>query len=276
VLILSFWIMFALGPIIVLLKSGPVNGQMPTAGPWSAPFKGWLGDPETRTWATNSATTAALAIAVDLAILGTLSGRGSGPVFGAVRIAARFFEAVPPLALGVGALATPWLLRALADSSGGMPGRWLGTIALELSPARSPSFLLILCLAAGRLPMLARVADLARGEIRPARLDAAKILGASDRRARQAVENRWLGVVPGRPTLLALALAATNLAPALLLTPFSERRTLAPAVLGLMLDGDPIGPRAAGPIAAVLAVNAVAFALASRAREGSIGDWFRG
>ena len=275
-MILGVWLLFAIGPVFVLLTRALGAGREATPGSWSDLVKGWLVDPETRTWAANSSMTAALAIAVDLVIFGTLCRRGPGPTRGPVRQAARLFEALPPLALGVGALATPWLLLVLADSTGGLLGRWLRAIALELSPARSPGFLLVICLAAGRLPLLARIADLASRENPPVRLDAVKMMGASDRRARTVVENRWLGVVPARQALLALALAATNLVPALLLTPFSERRTLAPAVLGLVLEGEPVDPRAAGPIAAILAINVVALAVASRGREGSIGDWFRG
>ncbi len=81
--------------------------------------------------------------------------------------------------------------------------------------------------------------------------------------------------MPVLPTLLAVAMAATNLTPALLLTPFSERRTLAPGVLDSLLGAGPLDSRVAGPMAAILVVRLVAFALASRSRIGPIGDWFR-
>ncbi len=180
------------------------------------------------------------------------------------------------MTLGVGMLATPWLLAVLADLTGGAPGSWIRVIALELSPARSPGILLILSLAALSLPMLVRITDLAGREVRPARLDAAKLMGASELRARRIVEDRWLGLVPGRPALLALALASTNLAPALLLTPFAERQTLRTAVLNMEREGDPVAPLIGGPILAILAVNSMAFTLASRSRGGTIGDWFEG
>ncbi len=85
-----------------------------------------------------------------------------------------------------------------------------------------------------------------------------------------------LGVVPIVPALLALAFALTNVVPALLLTPFSERRTLATAALEVVLEGNPIDARAFGPMAAIFLVNLVAFALASRSRVGALGNWFRG
>jgi len=271
-LILLGWGVFAVGPIILLLLHAFLADRADTRGPWSAPVRGWLDDPESRMWAANSAMTAVLAVAIDLAILSAFFRRKPGPSLRGIRL----IEAIPPLGLGVGALATPWLLAVLADAIGGPIGRSLRWAALELSPARSPGFLLILVLSAGMLPMLARVADLARGLIRPVRADAARMMGTSDRRAIRAGEGRWLGVVPVVPAFFAVALAATNLAPALLLTPFSERRTLAPAVLNFVLEADPIDPRIAGAIAVILAVNLLAFALASRGRVGPIGDWFRG
>ena len=51
---------------------------------------------------------------------------------------------------------------------------------------------------------------------------------------------------------------------------------MAPAVLGMVQgDLDP-EPRAAGPVLAILVLNAAALGLASRAREGPLGDWFGG
>jgi hypothetical protein len=214
-------------------------------------------------------------VAIDLAILRAFFPRKPGSSVRAIGLVGRIFEVFPPLALGVGALATPWLLGTLGDAVGESPGGWLRSLALELSPGRSPGFLLILALASGQLPMLARVAALARTLIRPVRVDASRIIGDSDRRALRAGEGSRLGVVPVLPALMAMAMAATNLAPALLLTPFSERRTLAPGVLDCLLVAGPLDPRVAGPMAAILVVRLLAFALASRSRIGPIGNWFR-
>ncbi len=275
-LTLLTWILFALGPFLAFLLGTLGSGRSAISGSWTDLVRGWLVDPDLGAWALNSSLCAGLAIGFDLAILGSLRRGRSGAILGAVRLAGRLFEAVPPLALGTGALALPWLLAVLADSLGGPAGTWLRAVARELSPARSPGILLILGLAAIRLPMLARSAEVSGREIRPARVDAARIVGASDRRARKAVDGRWLGIVPGGSAILALALASTNLAPALLLTPSSGRRTLAPALLRMSLDGGPVDPRAACLVLAILALNAVGLALASRAREGPIGEWFRG
>jgi ABC-type Fe3+ transport system permease subunit len=275
-LVLLAWGLFAVGPVVAFVFRTFRAGQAASPGSWSAIVPRWVDDPEARSWAANSAIAGGLAVAVVAVILSGLLRSPTGPGRRVVRLAARLFECVPPLALGVGALATPWLVAILADSSGGMVGRSLRWVALELSPARSPGLMLALALAAGMLPMLARGAELARGLIRPARVDAARVMGASDRRASRAGEGGGIGALPALPSLLALALASTNLSPALLLTPFSERRTLGPAVLRLVLDSDPVDPRAVGLVATILAVNLLAFALASRSRIGPMGDWFRG
>ena len=272
-LILAVWCLLAFGPIGLLLTRAVASRRLASPDPLPILLGGWLSDPDWRTWAANSAVTAGLAVAVDLVILRAIFRRRPGPDGRGVRLAARLFESIPPLALGAGALATPWLLSVVADEVGGPFGGWLRSTALELSPGRSPGFLLVLALAIGQFPMLAGVAKLARGLIRPVRVDSARIMGESDRRALRAGEGRWLGVVPILPAFLAFSLAATNLAPALLLTPSSERRTLAPAVFDFLLEPDPLDPLAVGPIAAIFAVNLLAFALASRSRVGSVGDW---
>ncbi len=276
--ILAAWALFAVGPAVVTLSRAFEGAGALSAGGWAVATLGWLADPEARGWAANAATTSGLAVGVDLAVLAAFAGwgpRGPGRSFG---LALRVLGAVPPLALGVGALAIPWLLVALAGEAGADAGvaRWLRALALELSPGRSPGLLLVVALAAGRLPMLAAAAELARSRARPVLEEAALVLGLPARRARRAGDGRWLGIVPGRPVVLALVLAATNLAPALVLTPYSERRTLAPAAFLLDLEAGGIDPRAAGPLAAILAANLLGFVIAARGRPGRVGDWFRG
>ncbi len=264
VLILGAWAAFALGPAVLVLARAHGESRDPA---W--PIRGWMADPESWAWLANAATTAGLAVGLDLLALWALGRRGPGRV-------ARALAVVPPLALGVGALAIPWLIEAVAGAAGDGPGRPLRALALELAPGRAPGFLLILALAASRLPMLALAADLARSRSRPVLEEAAMALGLSPRRARRAGDPRWLGIVPGRSALLALILAATNLAPALLLTPTPERRTPAPAALGLVLRSGATDPRAARLLAALFSANLVGLTLASRGRDGRIGEWFRG
>jgi iron(III) transport system permease protein len=275
-LILVGWSFFAVGPIVLLLNQGWRAGQTAVPGHWFSRVLGWLSDPQARTWAWNSATTAGLALTIDLVLLGVLLRCATGSSREIVRLAGRLIESIPPLALGVGALSTPWILAALADHVGGRAGQALRSVALELSPGRSPGFLLLLALAAGNLPMLARATELARGLIVQVRIDAARLMGVTDRLATRAGDRAWLGVVPVVPSLLALALALTNLTPALLLTPFSERRTVATAALEIALERNPFFAEAFGPMAAILTVNLLAFALAWRCRIGGLGDWFRG
>ena len=274
-LALMAWCLLSVGPIWLSIRQAFQAIESTRLDAWWTVCGGWLADPELRGWAANSSATAGLAVAVDLAILRAVAPGKPGSRARAIGLVGRLFEAGPPLALGVGALATPWLLVALADSAGGPAGDWLRSVSLELSPGRSPGFLLVLALAIVQLPMLAGVAELARGRVRPARVDSSRLLGESDRRASRAGEGGRLGVVPVSSAWLAFAMASTNLAVALLLTPFSERRTLAPGVLGSLLESGAMDGRVAGPIAAILAVRLMAFALASRSRVGPIGEWFR-
>jgi ABC-type Fe3+ transport system permease subunit len=275
-LALAAWSCFAAGPVAALLwrLTDPVRGA--TAGQWSSLLVGWLAEPGVSDWAANALMVGGIAVGLDFLILPAIHGRGPMAGNGPARLIVRGFEAIPPMALAVGAMALPWLIGAAADRAGGSVGHGLRALARELSPARSPGFLLVAAVACGRLPTLVRAADLARDRSRPVLADAALLMGASRRRARRAAQNRWLGIVPARPLILSMALASTSLAPALLLAPGSERRTLAPAVLEGLLGSESPDPRWLGPIVALLLVNGVGFAMASRGRSGSLGDWFRG
>ncbi len=274
-LLLMAWAAAALGPGLLALGRSLQSARSEDAGGWSGLILGLCIDPEVRGWARNAAGSAALALAVDLLILAAIAGRGSK---GVLRRLVVPFEVVPPLALAVGALATPWLIAALADHSGPKVDPWLRAIAAELSPSKGPGWLLALALAAAGLPMLARAADLAGARARPALADAARALGLKPRRARRAGDPRWLGIVPGRAAVLAFALASTGLAPALLLAPTPETRTLAAAAFGLVRDSGPgaIDPHAAGPLAILAALRLVGLVAASTGRSIPLGRWFRG
>ncbi len=273
--LLAAWSTATVGPGLLALARALGSAREEHGGGWAGLARGWCLAPEFQIWARNSAGSAGLALAVDLLILAALAVLGPK---GVRRWLVAPFEVLPPLALGVGALAAPWLVAALADSAGSKLEPWLRPVAAELSPARGPGWLLILALAAAGLPMLARAADLAAARARPALTDAALALGLSARRARRAGDPRWLGLVPGRAAVLAFALAATALSPALLLTPTPATRTIAAAAFGLVLDSAPgtIDPRAAGPLLALCALRLVALAVAATGRSGPLGRWFRG
>ncbi len=275
-LLMAAWCGLTVVPIVLWLWRGLHAARLASPGAGSNPIAGWLADPEMRGWIVNSVMTAALAVAVDLAILRAIRPRRPGPSGRSIRLACRVFEAVPPLALGAWALAIPWMVLGMADSVEGPMARGLRWLALELSPGRSPGFLLILVLASVQLPMLVEVARLSRGRIRPARVDASRLMGESDGRASRLGEGGWPGVVPFSAAFLAVGMAATSLAPALLLTPFSERRTLAPAILGMFLEQGPVDPWAFGLISVLLGLNLLALALAGsmiRSRPAGSG-WF--
>ena len=268
-LTLLIWVFAASGPIGLWIWRGVQAARWQNSGTGAGSVLSWLADPETRVWAANSAWTAGLAILIDLALLRALSPRRPGGGRG-LRWACRAFEAVPPLALAAWALATPWILLALADTIGGPTARWARSLSLELSPGRSPGVLLVLVLAATALPRLAEVARLGRGSIQPSRVAASRLMGESDARASRAGGGvGWLGVVPLAPAFLAFVMAATSLAPSVLLTPFSERRTLSPGLLTRVVDSGPADPGAVGPAVALLGLNLMAFGIALRGQGGS-------
>ena len=233
----------------------------------------WLDHPDVSAWTMNSALSAGLAVGIDLIILRTLLVRPGHRIAPSIRTACRAFEMVPPMAVAAWALAVPWILLGLADSADRPLGPMLGQVGLELSPGRSPGLLLVFVLAAGQLPMLAEVAARTRRRIKASRVDASRLMGEADRRAARAGEPGWPGVVSPADAFLAFALAATSVAPALLLTPFSERRTIAPAFLALVLRPGPVDPKALGLAVLILGLNLGALAWArSRAIDDSTDD----
>jgi hypothetical protein len=129
---------------------------------------------------------------------------------------------------------------------------------------------LILAVASSQWPLLFRLAEHSKGRVSPVMLDASKLWGGSDRG-----ENP-LGFVPIRALILVLTIAATSLPIALVITPFSERRPLSPSVLLSIVREGTLEPRIALGIVLILVGRLSAFAMASRTRSGSLGDWFRG
>jgi len=149
----------------------------------------------------------------------------------------RCLAAVPPLAMAVGALAIPALLATWADATARPDlAATLRGLRTELSPGRSPGVLLVLVLAATRLPGLVRTWAAADPPARRERTDAALLAGASTRRAGQLARGGH-GLPTLRPALIAWTWASTDLAAAWVLTALDERRTFAPAALDLIGSG---------------------------------------
>jgi iron(III) transport system permease protein len=208
-------------------------------------------DAEARALAVHSLTLGGAVLAFDLLLARGLAARLSR---GRGRFLAHWPESVPPLGLAVGALMLPSLLRLGT-------GRVLETAADAFDPYFTPGTLLFVAVAALRLPRLARRAASERAALRSAPIDAALALGAAPALARRIASHRRWGAGFGAAALTVL-LAATNLAPALVLAPTGASRTVAPAVL-LLADrpGDGLH-RAAALGACLIVLNVAALGLA--------------
>jgi iron(III) transport system permease protein len=244
---------------------------------WRRPFLAV--DPDVSRLALNSLALGGATVAIDLALSWTLASWG-GRRHPWVLALASWPELFPPLALGVGALALPELLRMGADwagpSGGGAAfGRGARVLAGELDVYRTPGILLALAVAAVRLPFLARAVEQGWTRFRPALIDAALLLGATPRRAGRTATGLWLGAAPAA-LLLTFALAATNLAPALVLASTFESRTVCPAILTLADEPGTALNEAAVLAAAAVGVNLVALGLAAASRSVRLGEWFGG
>ncbi|MDR3635227.1 MAG: ABC transporter permease subunit [Isosphaeraceae bacterium] len=208
-------------------------------------------DAEVRRLAAHSVALGAAVVAFDLLLARALRGRKGGSFL------AEWPEAVPPLVLGVGALVLPDVLRIAADLARG-PGRLCLRTAAELfDPYRTPGVLLFVAVAALSLPRLTRRAFSERAGARDAALQLGATVGKAGRLAADRCWRERFG-----PLLLTFGLAATNLAPALVLVPTGESRTVTPGLL--ILAGRPGEGlhRAAALGACLVALNVVAFALA--------------
>ncbi|MBV8077938.1 MAG: hypothetical protein JO284_16130, partial [Planctomycetaceae bacterium] len=150
--------------------------------------------------------------------------------------------------------------------------RGLGVIADGLDPGRTPGVLLVAVAAAARLPMLARALEAGRQRSRRAPVEAALLLGATAGEARRVASAGWLGATPGA-LALTLALAATDLAPALVLCPSIESRTMTPGALILADEPGEGRPRSAALASVAIALNVLALALAGSDRHVPLASW---
>ena len=272
VLALLAWAGCTLGPVAGFarrLGDATLAGRPLDGATARSVARAWAG-PEMQAWAGNAALAATLAVVIDLLLLAV---RPAGLRASAGRWA-RPFAAIPPLALGAGALAIPSLLAAWAHATG-QPAlaATLETLRAELSPGRSPGVLLILVLAATHLPLVGSGGRAGGSGSPAAPVDAALLAGASARQAgrlARGVPGRGLGMT----VIAAWTWASTDLAGAWLLTSLAERRTLAPAALALMSPGgDPPDPRLLGLFVATVAVRLVGVACLVRAhRSGHLSS----
>ncbi len=264
--------------VVLVLAWLPIAGlAVVTFRPGNEPkvLASFLRDPLIQGYLTHALIVALAAVGVDLwlcRILTAWARRGGGWVD---RLAS-WPEAVPPLAIGVGVLALPEGLRMIADTFPAShwrpsPAELLKSLADFVDVDRTPWVALIFAVALVRLPQLARAALARRWALQPRWIDAAVSLGASPRAARRVAYGRSLGV-PWESVLLLVALASTNVTPALLFTPTADVRTVGPAVLNLL--DEPRGLTAASMLALLgIVVNLMALmvlALAARAERAGV------
>jgi iron(III) transport system permease protein len=223
---------------------------------------------------THSAVAGGLVLAIVLVLSRVMASLATSRLAGIVRIAS-WPRAVPPLALGVGALAMPKVLAMIADGLAGILGQGspivVSTHALveALDPDRTPWVLFLIAVPAVCCSVPARSAVEQVQGLRPVLVDAAVCLGTTPRRARRAFMGRWLGVSTGSAFLI-FVLAATNLTPALVLCPTADVRTLGPTVLVLAGASDRSIAQASALALVAIGASLVALSL----KRGSRGSWY--
>ena len=232
-----------------------------------APWAAIVDEPWIRNAVVNAGLLGMLVVVLDLAGVKLVTTAVSEPRTRErlIRLA-RQTETIPPIVFGMGLLVIPEVLRMFLGfpsenaETGSTAGSSLGAIVDILDP-RSGSWLpLAWSVAAARFSLVARSRIEDSLELRPACLDASRLVGASASR-RPSVG--WGGVSIAS-IVLTFGLAANTIAPALLLAPTAESRPIGPTILKL---GD--APRPGRGIASALAMlgiglNLGAFALISR------------
>lgn len=224
----------------------------------------WV-DPSTRGTLIRSGTLGLVVLALNLTLARLVVGASGALGARRVRVPG-WAEAVPPLAVGVGALVLPSLLLIAASSSGSGLLGWFSprieSLAGFLDPDQTPGVALLLAVAAVRFPMLAQSVQESRSRTTPSSVEAALTFGASPRVAQRWNPEGWLGASPGA-LALTFSLAATSVTPALVLCPSAETRTVGPAVL-LLADGTDESLRRASAMAALAVVlNLAALSLSA-------------
>jgi ABC-type Fe3+ transport system permease subunit len=273
-------------PLLALVAaslSAPGASLTSTSGRSWAAYVALASDPLSQRFVMNALILGLAVLAADLVLARALVGL-MGVFRGRFAALARWSNAIPPLAVGVGALALPRLVAMAADlvetlATGSWPLHRLATALLAVADAldvdRTPGVLLLLGVASARVSLTAFSAVDRHRRLRPSPIEAAVVLGARRGRARRKLAGRWLlGVAPAA-AVLTLAVAATSPVPALVLSPTAETRPVGPAILSLADEPAPGPARAAALATVAVAVNVVALALAARGRSGSVRAWLR-
>ncbi|MFO0951744.1 MAG: hypothetical protein U0835_11465 [Isosphaeraceae bacterium] len=256
-------------PLLTLARAS-LEGQ----GGWSASaYAGVFQDLLTRQALVGSAV-----LCVSVACLDLVAARALGRLTRSRPRLSRLTSAllgVPPLAIGVGALAIPGLLSMAAEGAEGLAGpssfaataaeamRALGDL---LDPDRTPWVVLVLGVSAARLRALWKTAEDRLRREHAAPREAAELLGLSQRTARRLARGGL--PLPSPASVLTGVLAATSLAPALVLAPTAETRPVGPALVDLADRPGDAPARASALALGVVLLNAAGHAAASRAKGG--------
>jgi ABC-type Fe3+ transport system permease subunit len=182
---------------------------------------------------------------------------------------------VSPVIVGVGVLALLRLVdlaaHALRSGPGPSPAAWLEGVSILLEPYGSPPFLLYLGVCLAHLPVRAATLPARRDPTSVARgIEQALLAGAAGKRARRMALKEGSARTAGRIVLWA-TLAATSVAPAILLAPTIDRGPVGPAII--RLASVPGASQAAAALALLaMAANWTAVALASAVRGPVIGS----
>ena len=180
---------------------------------------------------------------------------------------------IPPLVQGVGVLACSWLASLAAGWFGDAGSLRRLAIAFEsfslLSDVdRNPWVPLTVAVGLSLVAVVLRRSPQNEGTCGSsptAALDAARLAGASRSRASAlstpGQRRRWLGLF-----VLTCTLAATNLSPALLFTPWTDGRTIAPGILTLANGPGDAPTQAAALALCVVTVNLATLAVARLTR----------
>jgi iron(III) transport system permease protein len=220
-----------------------------------------------------------LVVATGIVLLAWAAGPGSrSPSAKMWRRWLRPVIELPPLVLGAGSLALPWLLglasRFVLDRGQSRAAILLGDSSAAIDPREHAWTLMACCVGLVLLPRFYRNRRILL-PLRPGRSQqdscylAAVLAGAARWQAWVLKKPAQPGLLLGR-FVLVWALAATNLTPALLFSNHTERKTLGPAVLDLAGgDGVARSQAAALAVAAIVAMlAAVAAAHTTRALPG--------
>ena len=213
----------------------------------------------------------ALEVAGGLLVVGWVVGfRSRARITGGWPGSFRRIPALPPLVLGTGVLALPWLAaltsRFLLDRGGYRAAVLAGDLAGAIDPHQHPWILMACAVGLVMLPRFFRSDGAARAagsgnDSADACYAAAVHAGAPRWRAATLCGPGFLTRLTGRLAIL-WVIAATNLAPALLFSAGEEARTLGPGFLALAGGDGPARTLAAALALVAVLGNVAAFAVA--------------